>query len=118
MIALTNCCKDDSKTDTGIGKPPDPPEPVEVYYRGADLSFQPEIEEYDTPYYNEDSVQIELLPYLASKGVNLVRLRLWHTPENVHSSLQEVLDYSKQVKQAGMDATHSYQKRVAGKNSS
>ena len=106
LILLLSCCnKNDSKVDTGIGKPPDPIDPTDTtqtFYHGVDLSFQPQIEEYQTIYLDEDSSAIDLLPYLKSKGINLVRLRLWHTPENIHSSLEEVLAYSEKIKQAGM----------------
>lgn len=104
IFTLNSCNKGDGKTDTGIGKPPDPADTtIQTYYRGVDLSFQPQIEEYQTSYFNEDSLSIDLLPFLASKGVNLVRLRLWHTPQNIHSGLEEVLDYSLRIKQAGIN---------------
>lgn len=98
LIALGAGCKDKSNEEVN---PPQVPEII--YYKGVDLSFLPQIEEYQTTYFDEDSLSIDLLPYLASMGVNLVRLRLWHTPQNIHGSLEEVLDYSKKIKQAGMN---------------
>lgn len=69
---------------------------------GADLSFQPEIMDEQTSYYNEEGEKVEMLSFLKSKGVNIIRLRLWHTPDNQRSTLEEVLEYSKAVKAAGL----------------
>ncbi|MGB0522744.1 MAG: glycoside hydrolase family 53 protein [Flammeovirgaceae bacterium] len=74
-----------------------------VFYTGMDLSYQPMLEKKGVTYFNQNGTAIELLPFLNTQGVELIRLRLWHTPSTTHSSLQEVIAYSKRVKQAGMD---------------
>ena len=70
---------------------------------GMDLSFQPEIASSDFVFKDENSRTIEMLPFLKAKGVDIVRLRLWHTPADGHSGLNELLEYSQDVKSAGME---------------
>jgi arabinogalactan endo-1,4-beta-galactosidase len=40
---------------------------------------------------------------LKANGVNLVRLRLWHSTEEIYNSLASVVNYAKKVKQHNMD---------------
>ncbi len=68
-----------------------------VFYRAMDLSFEPEIEAAQVKFYDENGNEIQMLPYVKSKGVNMIRLRLWHTPADGHSGLPEVLDYAKRI---------------------
>lgn len=103
FLIVTGCNKKESNTDTGIGQPPVPSDTTKTYYRGVDLSFQPEIENDHVSYYNALNEEIEMLSFLESSDVNLVRLRLWHTPQNLHSSLEEVITYAKSIKSMGMD---------------
>lgn len=87
-----------------VNEPPRPPQPADsVYYRGMDLSFQPEIEDWNTKYYDASGQEVQLLSYMAEKGVNLVRLRLWHNPDTSYNGLESVVAYAKRVKAAGMD---------------
>ena len=49
ILAAISCCK---KNETDVQEP-DPPVPGDtVYYKGMDLSFQPEISDWQTPYYD------------------------------------------------------------------
>lgn len=100
VVAAISCCK---KNEADVQEP-DPPVPVDtVYYRGMDLSFQPEISDWQTPYYDASGEPVDLLPFVAGQGVNLVRLRLWHTPDNEYSGLESVVAFAAKVKAAGMD---------------
>lgn len=103
VFLIISCGEKDSDADTGIGQPPTPTDTSKTFYRAMDLSFQPKIETDLVNYFDENGDQIDMLPFLKNSGVNLVRLRLWHTPIDEHSSLEEVLAYAQLVKQAGMD---------------
>jgi arabinogalactan endo-1,4-beta-galactosidase len=74
-----------------------------VTYRGADLSFSPIIETAATKFYNGSGVQSSALNILKQSGMNLVRLRLWHTPANTQSSLTEVENFAQTIKAAGIN---------------
>ncbi|MEZ5195805.1 MAG: glycosyl hydrolase 53 family protein [Bacteroidales bacterium] len=103
LSLLIGCVEKDSEPDTGIGKPPAPSDTSTIFYRAMDLSFQPEFETDQVEYFNENADPVDMLPYMKNSGVNLVRLRLWHTPAYGHCGLEEVLSYAQRVKQAGMD---------------
>ena len=69
--------------------------------KGADLSFLPAIEEAGGIFKSE-GIPGDALTILADHGLNSVRLRLWHTPPDGHSSLAETLALAQRVKAAGM----------------
>ena len=93
LFILPSC----SKTDSGKADPV----PVKQFYKGADISFLPEIEEAGTLFLNQNGQSEELADMLKSSGVNTIRLRLWHTPANAHSGLNEVSMFVKQLKAKG-----------------
>jgi arabinogalactan endo-1,4-beta-galactosidase len=99
LILTVSCCQ---KKDTNNDPLPPPPEESD-YFRGVDLSFQQEIKNWQTKYYDSSGQEIELLPFLAAKGVNLVRLRLWHSPAGDYNGLESVVAYAKEVKANGME---------------
>ncbi len=55
-----------------------------------DLSFQSELEDYNLNYKDANGNAVELLDFVKSKGTNLVRLKLWHTPQNGENGLEDV----------------------------
>jgi arabinogalactan endo-1,4-beta-galactosidase len=77
-----------------------PNSPDKDFYRGADLSFLPEMQQAGTQFF--DGAQANsALKIMKKYGMNLVRVRLWHTPapeHQGHSSLAEVLAFAKQIK--------------------
>ena len=89
---------------TPANEPPliDPPAYSSVTYRGADLSFLPELEQTGTRFYNGNTI-VDPLVYMKSKGMNLVRLRLWHTPSTGHSNYSEVETFAQRIKAAGLN---------------
>lgn len=104
MCVLVFSC---SKTDA---PKPDPVTPIDttgptnavhITYRGADLSFLPEIEQAGTKFYDSTGEK-PALNIFKEYGCNLVRVRLWYQPVNVHSSLQEVLSFCKRIHDAGL----------------
>lgn len=70
--------------------------------RGADLSFLPEVEGEGTVFLTTTDVPKDALSILKDRGCNTIRLRLWHTPGNVHSALPEVAAMASRVKAAGL----------------
>lgn len=92
--ALASCSKDKETTPVVD----DEPIPVEIdFYRGADMSFLPEIET-ENIVFKSGGVPQDALLTLKNAGCNVIRLRLWHSPENVHSSLQEVKQLAERVR--------------------
>lgn len=102
FIFLTSACgnSDDGPDDL---LPDDivPDEPH--FYKGMDLSFQSELETYSVDYKDENGKAINLLDYVSENGTNLVRLKLWHTPENGQNSLSDVKAYAQKIKKREMD---------------
>lgn len=79
-----------------------PPE-QSTFYKGMDLSFQPELENYNVIYKDAIGNPVQLLDYVANNGTNLVRLKLWHTPINGQNSLVDVKAYAQRIKSKNMD---------------
>lgn len=75
--------------------------PKPSFYLGADLSYVNELEDCGG-IYREKGEKVEPYGYFAKRGSNLIRLRLWHTPEfNKYSSLADVEKSLKRAKNAG-----------------
>ncbi len=83
----------------------------QCFLTGADLSYVNEIVKEGGSYYDELGNEVEPFEYYANQGTKVVRLRLWHTPENNMShcgnsistnSLADMLDAAVKVKQHGM----------------
>jgi len=89
-------CKEKAGNPDPVVPPPD------QFIRGADLSFLPEIEGEGTVFYNEGMQAGDVLSIFRAKGMNTVRIRLWHTPQGIHSSFAEVKEFSERVRSAGM----------------
>jgi arabinogalactan endo-1,4-beta-galactosidase len=92
IVAVTGCHK---KSNEDV-PPPD------NFIRGADLSFLPEIEQWGTQFYTADGTPEDVLTQLYKNGCNTVRVRLWHTPAGLHSSLAEVSAFCQRVHDKGM----------------
>jgi arabinogalactan endo-1,4-beta-galactosidase len=70
------------------------PTPKTLSIKAADVSFLPEIETEGTLFYDGNGVTKNVLDLLKENGWNTVRLRVWHTPENAHSGLDEVKTFA------------------------
>lgn len=80
------------------------PQPVQEdnFIRGADLSFLPQIEQEGTVFFDKNNIAKNALTILKDNGCNTIRIRLWHTPADIHSSLPEVILLADRVKAAGL----------------
>lgn len=70
--------------------------------RGADLSFLPTTEAEGTIYVASNNIPSDVILLFKSRGCNTIRMRLWHTPADAHSSLDEVKALADRVKAAGL----------------
>ena len=96
LVFSCNSSTDDATDDS-------PPVAESTFYKGMDLSFQSELEDYNVEYKDANGASVELLDFVANNGTNLVRLKLWHTPENGENSLADVKSYAQRVKAKNMD---------------
>ncbi|GAB5565667.1 MAG: hypothetical protein Wins2KO_27300 [Winogradskyella sp.] len=74
-----------------------------TFYKGMDLSFQSELEDYNIDYKDENGNSVEFLDFVQSKGTNLVRLKLWHTPQDGENGIEDVKAYAQRIKAKNMD---------------
>jgi arabinogalactan endo-1,4-beta-galactosidase len=91
-------CKKKIKTDDAVITT----ENKLLVVRAFDLSFLPEIRQSGIITKNEIGQAEDMLTTLKKNGVNTIRLRLWHTPQNIHSSFEEVKNFSQEIKNNGM----------------
>ncbi|MEI8074000.1 MAG: glycosyl hydrolase 53 family protein [Bacteroidota bacterium] len=102
LTLLSSCSKSNGSDPV---TPPVSPAPTALntdFIRGADLSFTPEILLAGTSF-KDNSQTKDLVQIFKDKGINTVRLRLWHSPVDGHSSLQEVLDFAKTLNAKGFN---------------
>lgn len=70
-------------------------------WRGADVSFLPMYESLNCTYF-DGTAQADALSILASRGMNLLRLRLWHTPQGGWCNLEHTLAMAKRAHALGL----------------
>jgi len=98
-----SCCSktdDSNNDDNNNGENPNPPEVS--FYRGADLSFLPMLNLNNTVFFDKEGKEADVLDLMKERGMNIVRIRLWHTPADAHSSFEEVKVFSDLVKSKGL----------------
>jgi arabinogalactan endo-1,4-beta-galactosidase len=102
-LAFLSCKKDSSPDWT----PPEPPANELGFFTGMDMSYQSFLEEYNVQYLDKDGNPIDnLYGFLNNNGVNLIRVRLFHTPGQedqlvYHSRLSEVKKLCLEIKASG-----------------
>ncbi|WP_458627488.1 glycoside hydrolase family 53 protein [Winogradskyella sp. PC D3.3] len=97
LLLTLSCSKNDnSDNEDGIIN-------TNSFYKGMDLSFQSELENYDIDYKDINGHSVELLDFVKSKGTNLIRLKLWHTPQDGQNGLEDVKTYAQRIKAKDMD---------------
>ena len=69
---------------------------------GADLSYAPRLEAHGATY-RRDGQPAPLLGLAGDAGFGLVRLRLWHAPDEPWHGLEATLDHARRVRAAGFD---------------
>lgn len=102
VILLATACFFSCKKNKSTAQTQQPVVQQPVPYRGGDLSFVPEIETTSTIFYNTAGTSGDALTILKQSGMNMVRLRLWHTPANANSSLAQVEAFAQRIKAAGL----------------
>jgi arabinogalactan endo-1,4-beta-galactosidase len=70
------------------------------FLKGADASFLPQVEDGGGVFLSGGE-PTDLLTILHSRGINTLRLRLWHTPDDGHNGLVETLDLAERAQDAG-----------------
>lgn len=95
LILISSCSSSNNSDETQSDS--------QTFYKGMDLSFQSELEDYNIDYKDANGNPVELLDFVKSKGANLVRLRLWHTPQNGENGLADVKAYAQKIKAKNMD---------------
>ncbi|MFO0830988.1 MAG: glycosyl hydrolase 53 family protein [Phycisphaerales bacterium] len=70
--------------------------------RGADLSFVPQLEAAGAVYRHASGAVLDPLVLVRSRGVNLVRLRLWHTPAGGWCGLARTVAMAQRARVLGM----------------
>ncbi|WP_084203372.1 glycoside hydrolase family 53 protein [Psychroserpens damuponensis] len=96
-ILITACSSSDNTIDEEVS----PPDLEPMFYKGMDLSFQSELENYNVTYRDTNGTPVDLLNFVTSKGTNLIRLKLWHTSHNGENTLSDVKAYATRIKNAG-----------------
>jgi arabinogalactan endo-1,4-beta-galactosidase len=94
VLLISSSCKKKDNQAT--------PPPQDSFIRAVDFSTLPEIETHQIVYYDAHGTPKNALQILKDAGCNTVRIRLWHTPETVHSALVEVAAFSNRIKASGM----------------
>ncbi|MEN2998552.1 MAG: glycosyl hydrolase 53 family protein [Brevinematia bacterium] len=78
---------------------------VERFFKGADVSWLPQMEQSGFVFYDFDGREKDLLDILRENGMNIIRLRTWVNPSddpiNGHCSADETVDMAVRVKQKG-----------------
>ncbi len=77
-------------------------ESKQLAVKSCDLSLLPEIESKNVLFYNSNGQVENMLNLLKSKGMNTVRIRLWHSPTSNRSGFEEVKSFAKRIHQNGM----------------
>lgn len=76
-----------------------------TFYKGADISWLPQMEANGYVFYNASGVEQDLLTILKSYGINAIRLRTWVNPSsdpaNGHCSEAETVAMAVRCKNAG-----------------
>ncbi|WP_228850414.1 glycoside hydrolase family 53 protein [Aegicerativicinus sediminis] len=89
--ALINSCSSDTSNSSSGEITPPPIDSQSDFIRGVDLSYINEMEDCGAVYYNSDNNQQDPYRIFKNAGSNLIRLRLWHTPDwTSYSNLEDV----------------------------
>ena len=72
------------------------------FMKGVDLSMLKQVEDNGGLFY-ENGNQIDPIQEFNSKGINTVRLKIWHNPLQNYNDLESVLEIAERVKNAELD---------------
>ena len=77
--------------------------PNETFFiKGVDASSVPQVRQSGVETLNASGQPEDMLTTLKKSGVNTIRIRLWHNPENNHSGFEEVKAFANEVKSKEM----------------
>ena len=89
-----------------------PPAASAQCYNGVDLSYVNAVENAGGLFRNVEGADVDPYDYFVARGARVVRLRLWHTPENIESAcgdsitssnLADVTRAARRAREAGAD---------------
>ena len=72
------------------------------FMKGVDLSMLKQVEDNAGLFY-DNGIQIDPIQEFNSKGINTVRLKIWHNPLLNYNDLESVLEIAERVKNAELD---------------
>ncbi|MCG8582564.1 MAG: arabinogalactan endo-1,4-beta-galactosidase [Bacteroidales bacterium] len=79
------------------------PEEYTNLVSSVDISAYPEILKSNLVFHSFNGQADDLPDILKDCGVNTIRIRLWHTPQNEHSGLEEVRQFTNELKTLGFN---------------
>ncbi len=92
-------CSENDAMDEGFNTPA-----AQVFYKGMDLSFMPEMDDLGVRFKDQDDQMItNNYLYLKEQGVNLCRIRLWINNEDRRYNLNSFKAQALKAQAAGMD---------------
>jgi len=94
FILIFGCQSDSENNDHWGGINPD-------LISAVDISDYPKISSYNPTFYDENNNEINFINALIQNGVNTIRLRLWVNPADESSSLEEVKEFSNELRSMG-----------------
>ncbi len=94
-ISLYISCQDDTVNETSENQY------TSSIISGVDISDYPKVSSYNPTFYDENNNEIDFINSLIQNGVNTIRLRLWVNPVDESSSLDEVKEFSNELKSLG-----------------
>ena len=95
FISLFISCQDDTVNETSENQY------TSSIISGVDISDYPKVSSYNPTFYDENNNEISFINSLIQNGVNTIRLRLWVNPVDESSSLDEVKEFSNELKSLG-----------------
>ena len=94
FILIFGCQSDSENNDHWGGINPD-------LISAVDISDYPKVLSYNPTFYDENNNEINFINALIQNGVNTIRLRLWVNPADESSSLEEVKEFSNELRSLG-----------------
>ena len=94
IILIFGCQSDSENNDHWGGIAPD-------LISAVDISDYPKVSSYNPTFYDENDNEINFINTLIQNGVNTIRLRLWVNPADESSSLEEVKEFSNELRSMG-----------------
>ena len=95
FISLFISCQDDTVNEISENQH------TSSIISGVDISDYPKVSSYNPTFYDENNNEIGFINSLIQNGVNTIRLRLWVNPVDESSSLDEVKEFSNELKSLG-----------------